>query len=622
MKETNYLLNSGQERGITLLMMQGEQTGAQPVDGIAGSETAQYARIGDAKPGEGKILRGAGILLSAADMFWIPQAALIAYVLSEMLKRFLDDAKGSVAGFAATDALWCILGICLIAFVRAGLQIFALNRARSTARQIQRSARADLLEAATACSPAAPFPSSGAFAAHLTDQVDHLGPYYRNFLPQVMRLKLVPVAIVLVTATVSWLAALILLICGPLIPVFMALIGMRAKAASAHQQDELTRLSGTLLDRIRGLETLTVFGAIGRTEDDIRQAGDDFRAGTMGVLKIAFLSSTVLELLAALGIAFVAVYVGFSLLGDIRAGTWAGPLSYWQGLFVLLLAPEFFAPLRGYAAAYHDRAAGLAAKEKLANIAQQISGSSVGSLQVSSSSGSERKLPENAPEIGFYKVSLSLGETPVLESLSFEVASGEILLLHGPSGSGKTTILDTLLGFHTPQSGRIELDGQRLVPGLAEQLRGNVIWLNQAPRLFHGSLKSNLLKGVSPGERVLEEDFWKALRLAGAADLVRRLPQGLATQLGEDGFGLSVGEMRRIALARAALRKDAVLLLADEPTAGLDQETASDVIAGLTALCSGRTSLIATHDPAVLSMPGRAFDMTKVQVVRSREVAE
>ncbi|MEP3047527.1 MAG: thiol reductant ABC exporter subunit CydD [Roseibium sp.] len=582
------------------------------MDGIAGSETAAHARIGDAQSGEEKTLRGAGILLSAADLFWIPQAALIAYSLAAMLERFLGDPKVLAASLPVSETLWAILGICLIAIVRAGLQAIALNNARRAARRIQGSARADLLQAATTCSPAAPFPSSGAFAAHLTDQVDHLGPYYRNFLPQVMRLKLVPLAIVLVTLTISWVAALILLVCGPLIPVFMALIGMRAKAASANQQDELTRLSGTLLDRIRGLETLTVFGAIGRTEDDIRTAGNDFRAGTMRVLKIAFMSSTVLELFSALGIAFVAVYVGFSLLGDINVGTWAGPFSYWQGLFILLLAPEFFAPLRGYAAAYHDRAAGLAAKETLTEIVESLSQNSVNSTNVTNTIGADNLRLAKAPDIRFRNVSFSFGKRPVLEKLDLDIESGETLLLHGPSGSGKTTLLDMLLGFQQAQAGLLEIDGIALTSERAKQLRQHVMWLGQTPRLFHGSLKSNLLKGIAAPGDVPEEDLWRALRLAGAEELVHGLPRGLATQLGDDGFGLSVGEMRRVALARAALRKDAFILLADEPTAGLDKETAADVISGLTSLCQGRTALIATHDPAVLALSGRRLDLGKI----------
>lgn len=480
--------------------------------------------------------------------------------------------------------------------------------ARQAAQSLQSRARADLLTAAAQASPATDFPSSGAFAAHVTEQVDHLGPYYRNFFPQVLRLKVVPLAIVLVTAWFSWLAALILLVCGPLIPVFMALIGMKAKAASADQQEELTRLSGTLLDRIRGLETLELFGALDRTREDIAVAGERFRLGTMRVLRIAFLSSTVLELFSALGIAFCAVFVGFSLLGELSIGTWGTPLGYAPGLFILLLAPEFFAPLRAYAAAYHDRAAGLAAQENLSRILRECRPDGASPARKRDKSVvTVRKCPE-PPAIGVKAATLVLGSQTVFEDFSLIVEPGETILLTGASGSGKTSLIDSFLGFHRPEQGEIRIGGvlpQQAGPDFLQ----SICWLGQAPRLFHGSLKANLLKGASRPESVTDEELWTALDLAGAAGLVARLPRGLATPVGEDGFGLSIGEIRRVALARAALRTDATILFADEPTAALDEETATDVIAGLAKLSRDRTAVIATHDPAVLSLPGRIVDL-------------
>jgi ATP-binding cassette subfamily C protein CydD len=388
----------------------------------------------------------------------------------------------------------------------------------------------------------------------------------------------------------------------------MALIGMRAKAASETQQEELVRLSGSLLDRIRGLETLTLFGAIERTQRQIADAGERFRTGTMRVLKIAFLSSTVLELFSALGIAFCAVYVGFSLLGEIQAGTWGGPLTFAQGLFILLLAPEFFAPLRAYAAAYHDRAGGLAARKKLATLfpSQYTPGNPkradrsdvpVGSISLS-----------GPPAIQFRSVNISHDERCVFKGFNLTIEPDETLLVEGPSGSGKTTLIDGILGFQEPDSGEIQVNDVTATM-IAPSLRRKVIWLGQSPRLFHGSLKANLLRAVDTSAAVTEDDLWQALRLAGAEALVQRLPRGLETPLGEDGFGLSVGEIRRVALARAAMRKDAVLLLADEPTASLDEETAADVIEGLRNLCDGRTAIIATHDPALRKIASRRIDL-------------
>lgn len=581
--------------------------------------------IGQPDASEAKYLKRAGLLMAVSDLLWVPQAGLIAWALGTLLGNSVSLSQQQDAREVMTYALVAAIGIVLIAVLRLFIQHQAAILARRMARAIQSRARADLLSAAIACSPAAGFPASGAFAAHVSDQVDLIGPYYRNYAPQLMRLKAVPVGIVIVTLYFSWMAAMILLISGPLIPVFMALIGTKAKAASADQQEELTRLSGSLLDRIKGMETLTLFGAIPRTRQEIADAGERFRIGTMRVLKIAFLSSTVLELFSALGIAFCAVYVGFSLLGDIKLGTWGAPLGFSAGLFVLLLAPEFFAPLRSFAAAYHDRAAGLAAQEKLGSILTEIrKGEKFLSQQTQRLDSGQLTGPKcilsAPPAICFERVSLELSGHTVFNDLKLDIASGETVILTGESGSGKTALLDCLLGFHQPDGGTVWISGQPALE-VASYLRRNVIWLGQSPRLFHGSLRANLVKGLAPQDPVLDDDIWAALRLAGADGLVERLPNGLATALGEDGFGLSVGEIRRVALARAAMRKNATVLLADEPTAGLDEDTAADVIAGLKALASERTAIIATHDPTVLTIEGRQLDMRSLGAVAVREVA-
>lgn len=561
-------------------------------------------------------LTRAGSVLALADLLWLPQAGLLAWSLGAVLSQSVDaGAAGKETPLTFVVLVAAVL-VSVIAVVRVLLQKLAQDIARRTARKIQESARSDLLFAAAARSPAESFPSSGAFAAHVVDQVDLLGPYYRNYVPQFARLKIVPVGIVLVTAWFSWLAALILLVCGPVIPLFMALIGSRAKAASEEQQEELTRLGGMLLDRIKGLETLTVFGALERTRNDIHAAGERFRLGTMKVLKVAFLSSTVLELFSALGIAFSAVYVGFTLLGDLDIGTWGTPLGYAGGLFVLLLAPEFFAPLRAFSSAYHDRAAGMAASRKLSELRAVMEAGGSGNSGKSGSmagdkAGQGSRTLADPPAVSFKDLSVTLSGRPVFDRFTFDIEAGETLLLAGRSGRGKSTLLDCVLGFRAPDTGKVLLNGTG-VHMMTKDLRANVMWLGQAPRLFHGSIKANLLKGHSDPDGIPPDGIWDALRLAGAEDLVRRLPRGLSTRVGEDGFGLSVGEIRRIALARAALRTDAVLLLADEPTAGLDRETAADVVNGLEQLAKGRTALVASHDAAVLGLPGRLLDLDRI----------
>lgn len=594
-----------------------EKIGTVAEDAGQGSGTA--TAFGWPDEAESRRLKLAGRLLAISDLLWIVQAGLISWVLGSLPAVFSNSDAGQLAGQDLLGpAIPAAAGIALVAVLRVFLQNRAETAARRTARAIQSRARAELLAVAATLSPSTVFPSSGAFAAHVTEQVDLLGPYYRNFEPQKLRLRLVPLGIVAVTAVFSWLGALILVVCGPLIPVFMALIGLRAKAASETQQEELVRLSGRLLDRIKGLETLILFGAIQRTQRQIGEAGERFRTGTMRVLKIAFLSSTVLELFSALGIAFCAVYVGFSLLGEIEVGTWGGPLTFAQGLFILLLAPEFFAPLRAYAAAYHDRAGGLAAREKLATLFPAQDSSQPGHhTECPSETVGDNKL-SGPPELLFKSFCISHQERSVFKDFNLTIAPGETLLIEGPSGSGKTTLIDGILGFQAPSSGDILVDG---VPAtsLSSVLRRKVIWLGQSPRLFHGSLRANLLKAVATPASVTEDDLWQALRLAGAEALVQRLPRGLETPLGEDGFGLSVGEIRRVALARAAMRKDAILLLADEPTASLDEETAADVIDGLEKLCTGRTAVIATHDPGLRKIASRRIDLQNAGTVAKGE---
>ncbi|MTH97571.1 thiol reductant ABC exporter subunit CydD [Roseibium sp. RKSG952] len=558
------------------------------------------------KSDERKALKRAGLLLCFSDICWLPQAGLVAYAVAMLLSSVASTGTNALA---AWELVACALGFLGIGAVRAVLQNVSGKLARRTADTVKTRKRAELLDAVTSASPASDLPGSGRIAAHISEQVDALGPYLANFMPQQQRLKIVPLVMLLATLPVSWLAAAILLVTGPMIPVMMALIGMGAKAASEKQQDELTRMSGVLLDKVRGLQTLRLFGALKETETEISEVGERFRNGTMDVLKIAFLSSTVLELFSAIGIAFVAVYVGFSLIGDISFGTWTSVLSFGPGLFILLLAPEFFAPLRSYAIAYHDRAAGLAAHGKLNELAAELYAAGhnlreTGEARINQMS--EGAGHPGAPEIVFRQVRVGRSDAPRVAGISFRVEAGQPVILRGRSGSGKTTLIDCLLGFVAPDAGELLINGSPRSDLSREEWRRSLAWLGQEPRLFHGSILANLRLANA---QATEADIAAALRLAGAEAFVRRLPKGLRTVIGEDGFGLSVGEGRRLALARAALRQEATLLLADEPTAGLDDETAADVIEGLKQLAAGRTTLVASHDPRLFELDWRQIDL-------------
>ncbi len=586
-------------------LMAGRAKHASQTASVAAEESAQLA---EPNRQEKALVQRAGRIYAVSDLLWIAQAALLSFAVA----GFVVGPTGHLIPLILAAA-----GFIALAAVRSSLNVYAAKLARDGSRKLMSRVRQSLLDIIAASSPATPMPSSGHVAAMLNEQVSALGPYFHNYYPQMIRVKIVPLGIVAASACISWLVAVILLVTGPVIPLFMALIGIRAKAASADQQEELARMSGFLLDRVRGLETLRLFGAVKRTEEQIGSVGDSFRRGTMRVLRVAFLSSTVLELFSALGIAFTAVYVGFFLLGDFSIGTWTGSLSFGAGLFVLLLAPEFFAPLRSFAAAYHDRAAGLAAKEKLQELYQSIQGSA---------DPSDKPIvirPEDCPlvnqpadrpfrpHIEFNNVTISLGGRTILAGFSLNIAPGDTILLTGPSGAGKTTLLDCVLGLHRPDTGLIRVDGHKMQDLNLARWRQEICWIGQAPRLFHGSVRSNLLRADPAAAR---EQMWEALRLAGAAAFVESLPRGLDTVIGEDGFGLSVGEGRRIALARAALRKDAGVIVADEPTAGLDAETAADVIAGLQAISKGRTLIMATHDPKLMKLPGKTIRLASSRV--------
>ncbi|ADZ71298.1 ABC transporter, CydDC-E family, permease/ATP-binding protein CydD [Polymorphum gilvum SL003B-26A1] len=563
-------------------------------DGEGASSASGKAFLEQALAPKRAVLRRAGTIAALADLLWIAQAAALAM------------AAGALVGSEPQESWIYVLAgasIFVLALIRMGLARHAAGLAQQAAQRVKGDLRARLVAGLADLSPGTPLPPAGAVAVAVSDHVEAIGPYIRRFLPLQRRLMLVPAALVLATLTVNWVAALVLVLTGPMIPLFMALVGMRAKTASEERHGELERLGGFLLDRIKGLETLRLFGALGRTEDDVAAAGTRFRVATMKVLRIAFLSSTVLELFSALGIAFVAIHVGFSLIGQIDAGTWGGPMTLAGGLFVLLLAPDFYAPLRAFATAYHDRASAHGAAEKLAGLPLET----------------VRKLSDMTPEtsrpvvtirrdrpgpaaIGFEAVTLRLGGAAILDRVSFAVAPGERVLLEGRSGAGKTTLLDCLLGLHRPEAGRVTVDGEDLAGLDLARWRADLAWLSQEPRLFYGSLRANLLR-ARPDAGAAE--LAAALDLAGARALVEQLPRGLDTRIGEDGFGLSVGEARRIALARAALRTEARLMIADEPTAGLDADTAERVIAGLDALSRDRTVIIASHDPVLLARPGR-----------------
>ena len=388
----------------------------------------------------------------------------------------------------------------------------------------------------------------------------------------------VPLIILALAFWFSWAAGLILLISGPLIPVFMALVGLAAKEASARQMAEIGSLNDLLVDRLGALLDIRLLGASRDVEEGFAAQAGDLRARTMAVLRLAFLSSTVLELFAAIGVAMMAVFVGFSLLGEIRFGTWGAPLSPEAGIFLLLLAPEFYQPLRDLAAAWHDKAAAEAVADELAEWQARRGAPLPG--------GGTRVKPLNGP------ASLSLQgcvTTTGLRLPDIAVGAGEAVALVGPSGVGKTSALRLMAGLELPAQGRVLVAGQELTPDTADAWRARLGWMPQRARFLNASLWGNLSLGR-------DGDMDAALKAAAAETVVANLPRGLATVLGETGGGMSGGEARRMTLARALFAAPDVIL-ADEPTADLDPATAAVVADSLLdARRHGVTLVVATHD--------------------------
>jgi len=534
--------------------------------------------------GRGAAASLAPAILCLSSLLWIGQAAMLAIGVGAI------SQGGGVAEVTNPALLVVGLGI-LRAFLDAAGGRLAFRAARREL-SIHRAAATAVLAGRSPLDSGRP--ASGLAASVLGEQAEAVVPYLARFRPARMKATVVPLVMLMCILPISWVAALILTFCAPLIPIFMALIGWRAKAASEKQLAETGGINAFLLDRLRGLATIRALDAVDVTAMRLRADADSLRIRTMAVLKIAFLSSAVLEFFAALGVAATAVYVGFSLLGSIDIGTWEGRLTLSQGLFILLLAPAFFEPLRELSAVWHDRAGGeaaLAALKALASSQQTILGGSDAKPVLSVGPASM--------EIDGLVFRHAPGRKAVIDHLDLSIGPGEHVALWGASGSGKTTILSLMAGLARSEAGVVRIAGIPLRDDNADSLRRRMAWIGQAPHVFAGSVMRNVAlgrKGID-GAAV-------ARALDGVALDMIFTPERVAA-VGEGGLGLSGGEALRLALARMMVDENADIILADEPTAHLDAETASAVTDALLALAKGRILIVATHDPVLAGRLGR-----------------
>lgn len=502
----------------------------------------------------------------------VAQAWLLADTLSAV---FLGGADRHAVG-AAVGALAAVLGGRAIL---AWLAELAAHRAAATVRgQLRQGLLAHVLRLGPRWLAGQ---HSGELATLTTRGLDALDPYFARYLPALALAAVVPAAVGTTVLLVDWTSAVVIALTLPLIPLFMVLVGWHTRERTDRQWRGLTRLAHHFLDVVTGLPTLRAYGRAAAQRDTIARVSAEHRRATLGALRVSFLSSLVLELLATLSVALVAVSVGLRLAG--------GSLDLRTALLVLVLAPEAYLPLRAVGAQYHAAAEGVSAAERVFTVLETPP----------PVPGGTRTPPSGAPTIRLHGVGVDGRDGPILGDpilgdpdlggLDLELPAGTVTGLVGPSGCGKSTTLAVLLGFCRPDRGTVLVDGRPLAELDLDAWRAQVAWVPQRPTVF-GRTVGEAIRLGSP--RATDAEVAVAARTAGL-----ELP--LEHPIGEAGAGLSTGQQRRVAVARALLADRPVLLL-DEPTEGVDTETELSVVRGLRAALRGRTALVVTHRQAAL----------------------
>ena len=519
-----------------------------------------------------------------------------SWLLAQLFVGLLNNSQSSTALTAAFGTPYAIALV--LCFILRPLAQYTRERLSQTASlNARKSLRKRLLGTLASLGPERQtLGADGALSTQLLEQVDALDGYISRYYVQLYLVLITPLLISIAAFYYSPLAAILMLMTAPLVPIFMILVGGAASRSSQQQMAAMSQLSSRFLDWVRGMPTLQHLQATAQAQDDVDRSASQYRDSTMKVLRLAFLSGAVLELFSSLAIALVALYLGLGLLGVLPWAKGVIPVPYAGALFILLLAPEFYAPLRQLGSDYHAKAEAEGAIEELLPLLEQHTWQHPGqqALQLSA-----------APALTFSNLSITAHNKRLrLPSIDLQVAAAERIGLHGESGSGKSSLLLALLGF-LPYSGRIAVNQHSLLDVLRSDWHRQLGYLAQQPHFKRGSLADNL-RLADPAAS--EQQMLAVLADVDLLTLVEKLPQGLNTALGERGLGLSGGQLSRLAIAQLLLR-DAHIWLLDEPTAHLDPETSATIHALLEKLSVGKTLILVSHQWQGLQWLDRYLDL-------------
>ncbi|WP_279504027.1 heme ABC transporter permease/ATP-binding protein CydD [Aeromonas veronii] len=519
-----------------------------------------------------------------------------AWLLATLLHGFIIEGSTPEQSITLFITLLLVtLGKAALAYGREVASFKAGSAVRQTIRQLVLTRLSRLGPAYIQRRPA------GSWASLLLEQIENMQDFFSRYLPQMAIAVFIPVVILVAVFPVNWAAGLILLGTAPLIPIFMILVGVGAADANRRNFQALARLSGHFLDRLKGLRTLQLFMRTQAEGDAIRDASEDFRERTMEVLRLAFLSTAVLEFFAAISVALVAVYFGFSYIDHLNFGSYGVKVTLFTGLFVLFLAPEFYAPLRELGAHYHAKAQAIGAAEQLLEFLEaEVSEPAAGNAPFHADS--PVKVEAKALEV------LSAEGKVLVGPIDFTLEAGSRTALIGVSGAGKSSLVNALLGF-APYRGELKVNGLELATLDMSQWRLQLGWLSQNPQLFHASLRDNLLLAKPTASDAELED---ALKRAQAWEFA--MEKGLDYPVGDQAGGLSVGQAQRLALARTLLKSTQLMVL-DEPTASLDRHSERAIMTTIEQVMAGQTLLMITHRLDQLTKMDKIMVLARGQLV-------